>query len=78
MILSIFTVIGFALAGLAAVGFIVPQSWWGTLTLLSALLSLLLLVLFWHPWLVLGVAIDLVLIVALVGLGWQPFSITTT
>jgi hypothetical protein len=77
MVLSILTVVGFALAGLAAVGLIVPRDWWGVLTLLSALLSLLLLGLFWHPWLVLGVVIDLALILAWVGLDWQPFSTTT-
>jgi hypothetical protein len=36
--------------------------------------SLLLLVLFWHTWLVLGVAIDAALLFALLWLGWKPFD----
>ncbi|MBZ0287930.1 MAG: hypothetical protein K8I30_09975 [Anaerolineae bacterium] len=74
MTLSIITVLGFALAGLAALGIIVPQAWWQPLTILSAAASLLLLVFFWHTWLVLGVIIDVALLVALLWLNWQPFA----
>jgi hypothetical protein len=74
IILTIITVLGFALTGLAALGIIVPQVWWQPLTILSAGASLLLLVFFWHTWLVLGVVIDVALLVALIWLHWQPFS----
>jgi hypothetical protein len=74
MTLSIVTVVGFALTGLAATGIIVPPQWGLPLTVVSSIASLLLLVCFWHTWLVLGVAIDVALLVALLWLGWQPFS----
>jgi len=70
----VITVVGFVLSGLAAFGFIVPQSWWMPLTVGSSIASLLLLVLFWNNWLVLGIAIDVALLVGLLALRWQPFS----
>lgn len=72
--LTILTVIGFVLVGLSTAGFIVPQGWWLSLTVVSAILSLALLIIFWHPWLVIGIVIDLVLLAALMWLGWQPFN----
>jgi hypothetical protein len=70
------TVIGFACAGLAATGIIIPQNWWLPITIVASITSLLVLLLFWHTWLILGVAIDVVLLVALLWLGWQPFGAT--
>jgi hypothetical protein len=45
-------------AALATVGWIVPGAWWPALAVGGAVASLATLVLFFHPWLVLGLAID--------------------
>lgn len=74
ILLAVVTVGGFVLAGLAALGVIVPGGWGPTLAILSAVTSLLVLVFFWHSWLLLGVIIDLALLVALLWLNWQPFA----
>ena len=73
-LLSLVTIAGYMLAGLAAVGMLVPAQWGLPLTVLSSMTSLLVLIFFWSPWLILGVAIDVVLIAALLWLGWQPFA----
>ncbi len=65
------------LAGLSTAGWIVPQSWWSGLTLAGALTSLGTLLVFFHPWLALGLAIDLALVWLVVGAGWSPSSIGT-
>jgi hypothetical protein len=75
IILSALTVIGFMLTGLATAGVVVPQGWWTRLTMFSAAASLLLLILFWHTWLVLGILIDLALMGAILWLHWQPFPV---
>jgi hypothetical protein len=64
MVLGIAAAVGFALTGLAAAGFVIPHS--GA--------SLLMLVIFWNNALVLGIVIDVVLLVAVLGLGWQPLT----
>ena len=62
---------GFALAALATLG-ILPTAAWGPTVAVGSLASLALLVAFFHPWLVVGVAIDLLLLwVALVA-AWPP------
>jgi len=60
------------LAALSSIGWLVPASWWPTVAVAGAVASLATLLLFFHPWLVLGVAIDLVLIWLVVAIGWQP------
>lgn len=72
ILLAIITVTGYALAGLSAAGIIVPHLWWQSLTVIASVTSLLLLVFFWHNWLILGVVIDIVLL-ALMATNWQPF-----
>jgi hypothetical protein len=72
--LTVISVIGFALTGMAAAGFIVPQSWWQPLTIIASIASLLLLVFFWNTWLILGVAIDAALLIAVLVIHWQPFT----
>jgi hypothetical protein len=65
------------LAGLSTAGWIVPQSWWSGLTLAGAATSLGTLLLFFHPWLALGLVIDLGLVWLVVGAGWSPSRIGT-
>ena len=61
-------------AGLATIGWIVPASWWPALVVTGTASSLLVLVLFFHPWLVIGVAIDVVLLYLVLVNGWDPFA----
>lgn len=39
--------------------------------------SVVTLALFFHPWIVLGLAIDAVLLYLLFAVGWSPFAATT-
>lgn len=50
---------GFVLAGFALAGWLVPHAWWPALGLGSAAASLLLFLLFPHPWLVVGIGLSL-------------------
>jgi hypothetical protein len=52
--------------GIAGIALIVGAGLWTTLAVLGAVISLALLAAFYHPWLTLGVAIDL----AVIGLVW--------
>jgi hypothetical protein len=62
---------GFALAALSALG-IGPAGLWPAAVTIGAIASIALLALFFHPWLVLGVAIDLVLLWAVLVANWEP------
>lgn len=74
IVLSVVTIVGFAGAALAALGIVVPSHLWSALVIVAAVASLLLLALFWHMWLVLGVAIDVAMLIALVGFHWEPLA----
>jgi hypothetical protein len=65
------TLAGFALAALAAVG-IGPAALWSAALTLGAAASLGVLVLYFQPWLVLGVAIDLFVLWAALVARWAP------
>jgi hypothetical protein len=65
------TIAAFALAALAAVGFISAELW-GPASAAGAVTSVALLVLFFQPWLVLGVVIDFGLLWAVLIAGWSP------
>jgi hypothetical protein len=69
--LVLVTVSGFALAALAAVG-VIPRELWQPAVLIGAIASIGVLGLFFHPWLVLGIVIDVVLIWTVTIAGWQP------
>jgi hypothetical protein len=64
--------IGFVLAGLATVGIVVPSSWWRFLVGAAATASVVLLALFFSPQLVLGLAIDAVLLWVVLAAVWAP------
>lgn len=55
----------------AGVGLWLGLSWWSPAAIIGSLISLLLFVLFFDPWLVLGIAIDLAL---LWSLGWSNWA----
>ena len=65
-------VAGSALAAMATVGIIVPAAWWPATVAASAVASATLLVLVFAPQLVLGLAIDAVLLWLVVAGAWIP------
>jgi hypothetical protein len=72
--LVVAVVIGFALAGLATVGVLIPAGWWPVLVFGSAVVSTLVLLLFFNPGLILGLAIDAVLLWVALAAVWAPTS----
>ena len=68
------TFVGFLLAALATVGLVVPTSWWGGLVVGAAAGSIVLMSIFFSPSLVLGVAIDVVLVWVVVASLWSPVA----
>jgi hypothetical protein len=70
MALTAATVAGFGLAATAALGW-TPGTWMPGV-LIGGAASIALLVLFFHPWLSLGIAIDLVLLWAVTSARWAP------
>jgi hypothetical protein len=63
---------GFALAALSTVGLVIPAGWWQAAVAGSAVTSIVVLVLFFNPQLVLGMGIDAVLLWAVVTKAWAP------
>lgn len=61
----------FALAGLGILGVPGLDGSWKLFTSMGAVLSSLLLILFWHPWLVLGLVINAVLLYGIYQLKWN-------
>lgn len=72
IILAALATIGFVLSGLALLDILVPFDWWTSLAVVSAVVSLLLLVLFWHTYLIIGILIDLVVLVVVIFTDWTP------
>jgi len=71
------TLASFALAAIAAVGFL-PASVWAWSTVIGAAASLTMLIVFFHPWLVVGVAIDVLALWTVLVIGWSPTDTPTT
>ena len=65
------TLAGFAVVALVLVG-LLPVGLWAPAIVLGGVASLGLLVVFFHPWLVLGVAIDVALLWGVLVYGWTP------
>ncbi len=63
---------GFALAALATVGWLVPASWWAPLVVVPSVASIVLLLVFFSPSLVLGLVIDAALLWLALASGWSP------
>jgi len=61
-------------AGFATVGWLIPSGWWPGLVVSGAALSVLTLGVFFHPWLILGIAIDAALLWTVLMGGWQPLG----
>jgi hypothetical protein len=65
------TLAGFALAALAALG-LAPASIWPAAVAVGAIASIALLAVFFHPWLVIGFAIDAALLWLVLVHDWAP------
>ncbi len=59
------SVVGFLLAGFGALKVPFLLSAWPQIAMVSAVISLVLLVAFWHPWIVLGLILDVAILVVL-------------
>lgn len=70
--LTVIVLLLHTLAALATVALLVPTDWWGTLVVAAALSSMLFLVLFWSPLLLLGIVIDLGMLWLVVSNTWNP------
>jgi hypothetical protein len=70
IILVALATLGFVLAGLGVFGVPGLVLVWRTVAVISACVSLMLLILFWHLWLLVGVLIDIAVLVALLWLNW--------
>jgi hypothetical protein len=75
IILVAFATLGFVLAGLGIFGVTGLNEIWRTVAVFSAGVSLLLLVLFWHPWLIVGVLIDISILIALLWAKWPSVDL---
>ena len=70
ILLVALSTLGFVLVGLGIFGVAGLNTIWRTVAIISACVSLLLLFLFWHPWLFAGVLINLGTLIALLGAKW--------
>jgi hypothetical protein len=52
-------------AGLGVLGFVVPPSWWRSLALIGAIISLVMLAVYFHPLFGIGIGASVVLLIAL-------------
>lgn len=66
------TIVAYALAALATIALLVPASAWAALVVTGTIASAVLLGIFFGPTLILGLAIDLVLLVVAVAAIWTP------
>jgi hypothetical protein len=74
-ILWLATLLGFAAAGLGLLGLPGLKAIWQSTAAVSAVISLLMLALYWHPWLVIGVLLDLAVLGALVWPRWPGLNL---
>jgi len=72
IILVVLSTLGFVLAGLGVFGIAGISAIWRTMAVISSCISLVLLIVFWHPWLPVGVLIDIAILVALLWAKWPP------
>jgi len=75
IILVVLSTLGFVLTGMGIFGIPGLVNIWRFIAIVSACSSLLLLTLFWHPWLPVGVASDLGVLIALIVFHWPTVEI---
>jgi hypothetical protein len=74
--LALASLVGFVLAGLGVIGVPGLTDAWSGLTIGSAGASLLLVVLFWHTYFIVGLALDIGLLVTTIGGRWPSTLVT--
>ena len=62
-------------AGLSLLGLIIPSEWWRALAVAGGSISLVMLLIYFHPLMIIGIASSLAILVALLVLGWPPASL---
>jgi len=62
-------------AALGILGFIVPTDLWRTLAIYGASGSLIMLLLYFHPFFIVGILIDVAILVTLLWTDWLPKSL---
>ena len=62
-------------AALSIVGFIIPKDLWRTLAIVGASGSLVMLVLYLHPFYIVGILFDIAILVSLLWAKWPPESL---
>ena len=67
--------LGFVLAGLGIFGVVGLSSIWRAMAVIAAGVSTLLLILFWHPWLPIGVLINAGILTTLLWVKWPPIDL---
>ncbi len=67
--------IGLVAAGLGVLGFIVPTGWWRELAIGGAAISLLMLLLYLHPLMLIGTASSLAVLISLLWAKWPPVNL---
>jgi hypothetical protein len=70
IILVAIATVGYVLAGLGVFGVSGLEELWRSIAVVSSIFSLILLVLFWHTWLILGVVIDIAILLSLLWINW--------
>lgn len=63
---------GFGLAGLSTVGIVVPSGWWHPTVVAGVAATIIALIVFFNPQLVLGSGINAALVWVALGGGWSP------
>ena len=78
LILVALSSLGFVLAGMGVLGVSGINTLWRVVAIVSSFLSLVLLGLFWHPWLPIGVIIDVLILIGLLWAKWPPTELIGT
>jgi MFS family permease len=75
IVLAVMAGVGFIAAGLAMFGILLPHDWWRALAIGSSVVSLVLCVLFWNVYLVVGPVVAIGTIVAVGFIQWPTEAI---
>jgi hypothetical protein len=62
-------------AGLGVLGFVIPTDWWRGLAVGGAVISLIMLAVYFHPLTIIGTAASLAVLAALLWAKWPPTSL---
>jgi hypothetical protein len=74
IVVMVVTFVGFTLAAMATIGWLVPVEWWSGLVIGSAVSSTVLMLLFFSPALLIGFVINAVLVWLVLASMWSPIA----